>query len=75
MKEFELELDEKRKSLNEEYSSKLDGVEQGKVKFDHENQKLIKQEKALDKREERLREKEKDIETKMKSYKEKERRL
>ena len=61
--------------LNEEYSSKLDEVEQGKVKINHEDEKLIKQEKALDKREERLHEKEKDIETKMKSYKEIERRL
>ncbi|KAE8100790.1 hypothetical protein FH972_018650 [Carpinus fangiana] len=70
MQEFELELEVKRKSLDEEYSSKLDDVEQRKVKVDHEKEKLKKHEQLLDKRQERLNEKEKDMETKMKTCKE-----
>lgn len=68
--EFDLELEKKRKLFDEEYSSKVNEVEQSKVKINHEKEKLEKQVQALNKREERLNEKKKDIETKMKTSKE-----
>ncbi|GAV77469.1 hypothetical protein CFOL_v3_20940 [Cephalotus follicularis] len=72
MKEFELELEDKRKALDEELRSKVNTVEQQEAEISHKEEKLRKREQALDKKAERVKEKEKDLETRLKTVKEKE---
>uniref|UniRef100_A0A803QKD4 Nuclear matrix constituent protein 1-like protein n=1 Tax=Cannabis sativa TaxID=3483 RepID=A0A803QKD4_CANSA len=69
---FELEVEQKRKSLDEELKSKVVDVEKKEAEINHMEEKLAKREQALEKRWEKFREKEKDHETKLKTLKERE---
>ncbi|KAE8707386.1 Nuclear matrix constituent protein-related, putative isoform 6 [Hibiscus syriacus] len=72
MQEFELELEEKRKPVDEELESKIHKVKQQEVEVNHKEEKFGKQEQALDKKLERMKEKEKDLEVRLKTVKGKE---
>lgn len=71
-REFELELEKKRKSIDEEMRSKVSALEQQEFEIDHRQEKLGKREQALDKKSERVKEKEKGLEARLKSAKERE---
>ena len=73
--EFELEMEQKRNSVDEELRSKVEAVEQKQVEVNHKEEKLGKREQALEKRLERFKEKEKELEAKFKTLKEKEKSL
>ncbi|KAF8399184.1 hypothetical protein HHK36_015049 [Tetracentron sinense] len=70
--DFELEMDKKRKSLDEEFKSKMLAVEQKEVEINHKDEKMGKREQALEKKLEKSKEKEKNIELKSKDLKERE---
>ncbi|KAK6134060.1 hypothetical protein DH2020_032205 [Rehmannia glutinosa] len=74
-KEFELEMEEKRKLLEEEIKVKHDDLDKKASEYNHMEEKLKKQEQALEKKSDRVKEKEKDIELKLKGLKEKEKAL
>ncbi|KAI3744282.1 hypothetical protein L1987_57359 [Smallanthus sonchifolius] len=69
---FDLEMDEKRKSIEADMRSKIEAVEQKTEELNHEEEKLRKLEQSLEKKSTRLNEKEKEIDLKSKSLKEKE---
>ncbi|KAK6921802.1 hypothetical protein RJ641_012309 [Dillenia turbinata] len=69
---FELELEDKRKSLEEKIRMEMVEVEQKEEELKHIEQKLQKQEQALDEKAKRFKEREKDLEVKTKILKEKE---
>ncbi|PRQ53157.1 hypothetical protein RchiOBHm_Chr2g0163401 [Rosa chinensis] len=73
--DFELEIDQKRKSLDDELRNRLVDVEKKESEVNHMEEKVTKREQALEKRGEKLREKEKDYESKMKALKEKEKSI
>ncbi|XVE53373.1 hypothetical protein DITRI_Ditri02bG0199000 [Diplodiscus trichospermus] len=75
MQEFELELEEKRKTVDEELETKVYQVKQQEAEINHKREKLIKQEQSLDKKSERVKEKEKDLEVRLKTVKDKEKLL
>lgn len=70
--EFELEVDQKRKSLEDELKNKAVDLEKKETEINHLEEKIAKREQALEKRWEKFREKEKDHETKLKTLKERE---
>ncbi|CAK7335075.1 unnamed protein product [Dovyalis caffra] len=70
--EFELEAEQKRKSLDEELKNKVIEVEKRETEIKHKEEKVAKREQALDKKLEKLREKENEFESKSKSLKERE---
>ncbi|OMP04356.1 putative nuclear matrix constituent protein 1-like protein-like protein [Corchorus olitorius] len=72
LQEFELELKEKRKSVDEELESKVQEVKQQEAEIHHKQEKLKKQEQSLDKKLERVKEREKDLEVRLKTVKDKE---
>ncbi|KAL4195715.1 hypothetical protein AMTRI_Chr04g179690 [Amborella trichopoda] len=74
-REFDIEMDQKRKSLEEEFEKKQVVVEQKLVEVDLKEEKINKKEQLLEKRTEKTKEKEKDLELKTKSLKEKEKFL
>ncbi|KAI3840726.1 hypothetical protein MKX03_010970 [Papaver bracteatum] len=71
-REFELELEQQRKSLAEEMKSKAVAVEQREAEIHHMEEKIGKREQAVEKKMEKLKEKEKDLDLKWKEMKEKE---
>lgn len=71
-REFDLEMEEKRKSIEIDMINKLDAVEQKMDEINHKEEKLRKLEQALEKKSERFNEKDKEVETKSKALKEKE---
>lgn len=71
-REFELEMEEKRKSIENDMRGKLDAIKQKQDEINHKEEKLKKREEALGKKLERYNEKELEIETKSKALKEKE---
>ncbi|KDP29347.1 hypothetical protein JCGZ_18268 [Jatropha curcas] len=75
MQKLELELDEKRKGLDEELSRKVEALGQHEVEILHREEKLRKREQALDRKLERVKEKEKDLDVKSKNVKEKEKSM
>ncbi|KAG6659041.1 protein CROWDED NUCLEI 1-like [Carya illinoinensis] len=73
--DFELEIDQKRKSLDDELNNKVVEVEKREAEVNHMEQKVAKREQALEKRWEKLREKEKDHESKLKDLKAREKSI
>ncbi|KAL0541934.1 hypothetical protein IC582_022015 [Cucumis melo] len=73
--QFELQLEEKRQSLDNEGITKLGTLKRKDLEINHEKEKLVKQEQALDKKLLRAKEKEGDLEQKIKTLKSKDRIL
>ncbi|CAJ1837539.1 unnamed protein product [Sphenostylis stenocarpa] len=73
--EFEVELNEKRKSFEDELKGKLVEVEKKEAEISHMEEKVGKREQALEKKAEKLKEKEKEYEQKVKALKEKEKSI
>ncbi|KAG7591510.1 hypothetical protein ISN45_Aa01g005330 [Arabidopsis thaliana x Arabidopsis arenosa] len=72
MLEFELECEERRKSLDKEIQRKIEELERQKVEIDHSEEKLEKRNQAMNKKFDRVNEKEMDLEAKLKTIKERE---
>lgn len=75
LQDFELEMEQKRKSLDEEFSNKVEALEQREAEVNHREKKVGKEELALNKKAERIREQDKEFEGKLKSLKEKEKTM
>lgn len=75
LQEFELEMERKRKSLDEEFNKQIESLEQREVEVNHREKKVGKEELALGKKAERIKEQEKEFEAKWKSLKEKEKSM
>ncbi|KAK4758798.1 hypothetical protein SAY87_020099 [Trapa incisa] len=73
--QFESELEERRKLLDDELRSRGEEVERKEVDLRHKEEKLLKQEKSVDMRMDRVEEKEKDLEARVKTLKEKEKSM
>lgn len=73
--EFEIELEEKRKSFEDGLRDRLVEVEKKEGEVNHMEEKVAKREQALEKRAEKLKEKEKEHEVKVKDLKEREKSL
>ncbi|XP_027348862.1 protein CROWDED NUCLEI 1 isoform X2 [Abrus precatorius] len=73
--EFEVELDEKRRSFEDALKNKLVEVEKKEAEINHMEEKVAKREQALEKKAEKLKEKEKEYEQKVKALKEKEKSI
>ncbi|XP_076886496.1 nuclear matrix constituent protein 1-like [Bidens hawaiensis] len=73
--DFELEMEQKRKSLDEDFKIKVADVERKEVELNHLEGKIVKREEALEKKLEKIKEKEKDIASKSKALKEQEKSL
>lgn len=69
-REFELEIDARRKSLDADLKSKMIEVEKKEAEIKHMEEKVSKREQALDKKLEKFKEKEKEFELKEKNHKE-----
>ncbi|XVE71962.1 hypothetical protein DITRI_Ditri11bG0000400 [Diplodiscus trichospermus] len=74
-REFEVELDGKRKFLEADLKSKVIEVEKKEAEFKHMEEKVSKREQALDKKLEKFKEKEKEFELKEKNHKEREKAI
>jgi hypothetical protein len=74
-REFELEINQKRESLDDELKSKVVEVEKREAEVNHLEQKVAKREQALEKKWEKLGEKEKVHESKLKDLKEREKSI
>ncbi|XP_050221041.1 nuclear matrix constituent protein 1 isoform X2 [Mercurialis annua] len=75
MQELELELEDKRKSFDEELRSKVEALGKREAEVLHEEEKLRKREQALDNKSERVKVKEKELELNLKNAKEKEKSI
>ncbi|KAG5624064.1 hypothetical protein H5410_009282 [Solanum commersonii] len=73
--EFELELRQRRASLDEELKGKVLELEKKEAEVNHMEEKIKKREQAVEKKMEKVKEKEKDHELKLKALKEKEKSL
>ncbi|KAJ6793438.1 protein CROWDED NUCLEI 1-like isoform X1 [Iris pallida] len=67
--EFELELENKRKSFDEELASKLNEVDKEKKELKRKEEQIAKREQALENKIEKQKNKEKDLDTKSKALK------
>ncbi|KAL0801150.1 hypothetical protein Bca101_056326 [Brassica carinata] len=65
-REFELEMEQKRKSVDDSLSSKVAEVEKREAEWKHTEEKVAKREQALDRKLEKHKEKEKDFESRLK---------
>ncbi|XP_031390369.1 protein CROWDED NUCLEI 1 [Punica granatum] len=74
-REFELEIEQKRKSVDEELGNKGFELQKKEAEINHKEEKLAKKEQALEKKSEKLKEKEEDFQSKLKDLKERERLL
>lgn len=74
-REFELEVDQKRKSVDEDMKTKVSEVEKKEAEIKHMEEKAAKREQALDKKLEKLQEKEKDLDLRLKGLKERDKVL
>ncbi|KAL4375400.1 hypothetical protein HN51_009302 [Arachis hypogaea] len=72
LQQFELETEERRKSLLQEFRSKEEDLEQREAEINHRQKVVEKEEHGLSKKAERIKEQSKELETKSKSLKEKE---
>ncbi|CAN0876534.1 Protein CROWDED NUCLEI 2 [Linum grandiflorum] len=75
MQELELELEQRRKSLDEELKGKKEKVEKLDAEILHREEMLGKREEALNKKAERVKEREKNLDAKLKMVKEREKSL
>lgn len=73
--EFEAEIEEKRKLLEEENRAKLDNLDKRESEINHLEEKLEKRKEAVEKKAERVKGKEKDVELTLKGLKEREKAL
>ncbi|KOM36690.1 hypothetical protein LR48_Vigan03g007100 [Vigna angularis] len=73
--EFEVELNEKRKSFEDGLKDKLAELEKKDAEINHLEEKVGKREQALEKKAEKLKEKEKEYEQKVKALKEREKSI
>lgn len=73
--DFELEMEQKMKTLDEDFKSKVAEVEKKEVEVNHMEGKISKREQALEKKLEKSKEKEKDLDMKLKTLKEREKSL
>ncbi|KAL3378540.1 hypothetical protein AABB24_004456 [Solanum stoloniferum] len=73
--EFELELRQRRASLDEELKGKVLELEKKEAEVNHMEEKIKKREQSVEKKMEKVKEKEKDHELKLKALKEKEKSL
>ncbi|CAN4082802.1 unnamed protein product [Withania somnifera] len=73
--EFELELRQRRASLDEELKGKVLELEKKEAEVNHMEEKIKKREQAVEKKIEKVKEKEKDLDLKSKALKEKEKSL
>ncbi|KAI3719924.1 hypothetical protein L6452_20830 [Arctium lappa] len=71
-RDFDLEIEEKRKSIEDDMRSKVEAIEQKEDEINHKEEKVKKQEKALEKKSERLNEKEKELDMMLRELREKE---
>lgn len=74
-KEFELEIEVKRRSIDEELKDKVSEVEKKEAELNHMEEKIRKREHALEKKMEKIKERENDLDSKSKNLKEKEKVL
>uniref|UniRef100_M4CJ26 Nuclear matrix constituent protein 1-like protein n=1 Tax=Brassica campestris TaxID=3711 RepID=M4CJ26_BRACM len=65
-REFEMEMEQKRKSVDDSLRSKVAEVEKRDAEWKHMEEKVAKREQALDKKLEKHKEKEKDFEERLK---------
>lgn len=75
LQQFDLEMEQKRKSLAEEFSGKEEALELREIEVNHREMKVGKEEQALSKKSERIKEQNKELETKLKSLKENEKTM
>ncbi|KAK7309987.1 hypothetical protein RJT34_07164 [Clitoria ternatea] len=75
LQQFELEMEQKRKSLIEEFGSKEETLEQREAEINHKEKKVGKEEQTLSKKADRIKEQNKELEAKLKSLKEKEKSM
>lgn len=73
--DFELEMEQKKKSLDDDFKSKVVEVEKKEVEVNHLEGKIAEREQALEKKLEKMKEKEKEFDLKSKALKEKEKSL
>ncbi|KAJ6865668.1 protein CROWDED NUCLEI 1 [Populus alba x Populus x berolinensis] len=73
--EFELEAEQKKKSLDEDLKNKVIELEKRETEIKHKEEKAAKREQALDKKLEKCKEKENEFESKSKSLKEREKAI
>ncbi|GAV75637.1 hypothetical protein CFOL_v3_19115 [Cephalotus follicularis] len=73
--EFELEIEQRRKTLDEELKSRVSELEKKESEVNHMEEKIGKREQALDKRIEKFKEKEKEFELKLRAQKEREKTI
>ncbi|KAK9050684.1 hypothetical protein SSX86_030345 [Deinandra increscens subsp. villosa] len=73
--DLELEMEQKRKSLDADFRIKVADVEKKENEVNHLEEKIVKREQALEKKQEKIKEKEKDFALKSKALKEKEKSL
>ncbi|KAG5409624.1 hypothetical protein IGI04_005943 [Brassica rapa subsp. trilocularis] len=74
-REFELEMEQKRKSIDDSLRSKVAEVEKRAAEWKHMEEKVAKREQALDRKLEKHKEKEKDFEARLKGIKGREKAL
>lgn len=65
-REFDLEIEQKRKAFDDDLKSKVVEVEKKEAEINHKEEKIAKRELALEKRLEKCKDKEKDFESKLK---------
>ncbi|CAK7326495.1 unnamed protein product [Dovyalis caffra] len=75
IQEADLQLEKKRKNLEEELRSKADAVKLHETEILHREEKLGKQDLALDKKSDRVKDKEKDLDARLKVVKEKDKSM
>ncbi|XP_011099290.1 protein CROWDED NUCLEI 1 isoform X1 [Sesamum indicum] len=74
-KEFELEMEQKRKEHDDQLKNKLVEVEKKEAEIAHVEEKLKKREQAIEKKSEKVREKELDFDSKLKDFRGREKSL
>ncbi|KAL0377830.1 UNVERIFIED_CONTAM: protein CROWDED NUCLEI 1 [Sesamum radiatum] len=74
-KEFELEMEQRRKEHDDQLKNKLVEVEKKEAEIAHVEEKLKKREQAIEKKSEKVREKELDFDSKLKDFRGREKSL